>query len=69
MGAKGHLRYSVRCWCDESGAEGTYEHKAPSRVDAIERAVEAFRLDCESAAARYVPPCHRIQTEIVGIRA
>jgi hypothetical protein len=60
------LYYTVRCWCAESGAEGEYRFKERSRVDAIERAADAFRQDCEAAAATYVPPRHRIQTEVMG---
>lgn len=63
------LRYTVRCWCDESGAEGTYEYRERSRPEAINRAAEAFREDCISAAAMYVPPRHRVQTEVMGVRA
>lgn len=63
-----HLRYTVHCWCEENGAEGEYEFKAPSRVDAIEQAAEAFRDDCVSAAALFVPPRHRVQTEVLGAR-
>lgn len=61
------LRYTIRCWCEENGAEGEYEFKAPSRLDAIAQAADAFADDCAAAGASYVPPRHRIQTETIGV--
>ena len=60
--------YTVHCWCEQNSADGKYEFKARSRVDAIERAADQFRDDCILAAAIYVPPRHRILTEVIGVR-
>ena len=68
-GVKRGLHYTIRCWCEESSAEGEYEFKARSQVDAVNLAADQFRDDCVAAAAMYVPPRHRVQTEVIGVRA
>lgn len=62
------MRYTVHVWCVENGAEGEYECRARSRIDAMNQAVEAFQDQCAMTGSFYVPPRHRCQTEIVGVR-
>jgi len=63
------VTYTVRCWCVENNADGEFTLEARSRIDAIEDAATKFRECCQMAGAIYVPPRHRIQTEVVGVGA